>query len=125
MRAEERRPLGADGVQHQGDVVQVILEALAARPAVGQATAQAVQQDQPGEGAQLVQEPGHRRLHPLQPQMAGVARQKDQVDFAVPEHLVADPAAIGAAGEADGRTKAHRPSLRPRFPSHYHPTQLR
>jgi hypothetical protein len=105
MGAEQRRPLRADGVQDQAGVVQVVLEALATRPAVGQAVAQAVQQDQPREGGQLVQEPGHRRLHPLQPQMAGIAMQENQVQVGVAEHLVGEPAAVRAAGEADGRTK--------------------
>jgi hypothetical protein len=69
--AEERRPLRADAVQDQGNVVHVVLEALATWPSVGQAAAQAVQQNQPREGGQLVQEPGYRRLLPQQPQMGG------------------------------------------------------
>jgi hypothetical protein len=42
MATEERRPLRADRIQDQGDVVHVVLEALAGGAAVGQAAAQAV-----------------------------------------------------------------------------------
>jgi hypothetical protein len=110
--AEQRRPLGADGVQDQAEVVHVLLEGLAAGAAVGQAGAEAVQQDEPREGGQLAQEPGHRRLLPLQPQMGGIARHEDQVQLAVAEHLVGELVPVRAAGEADGWAKAHPRSLR-------------
>ena len=94
--AEEGRPLGADGVQDQGDVVHVVLEALAAGATVGWAATEAVEQDEPREGGQLVQEPGHRRLLPQQPQMGGIAEQEDQVQLGV-----ADPAPSTAATPPD------------------------
>jgi hypothetical protein len=96
--AEGGGALGADRVEHEANVVHVLLEGLAARPAVGQAVAEPVHHDQPRERREPAQELGQVTVLPQQAQVGRVADQEDQVKVRVAEDLVGDVVPVGATG---------------------------
>jgi hypothetical protein len=107
VAAEERRPPRPDGRHHATHVVHLVVEGVPGRPPVGQTIAQPVEQDQPGERRQLVQEAGERRVLPDEPQVGGPPEQEDEVQVALAHHLVGEPASVLPAGELEGRAVAH------------------
>ena len=113
VAAEQGHPLRADGGHDGLDVVHLVLEHVVARPAVRQAAAHPVVQQQPRERRQLVEEGGERGVLPQQPQVGRPAEREDEVQVAIPGHLVGDAAAVGALGVVERRAVAHaRKSMR-------------
>jgi hypothetical protein len=112
VAAEERGPLGPGGGQDAADVVHLVVEGVPGRAPVREAVAEAVEQEQPGERRQLAQEPGERRVLPHQPEVGRPPEQEHQVQVALADHLVGQPAPVPATGVVERWAVAHGPSLR-------------
>jgi hypothetical protein len=112
VAAEQRDPPRAGGGQDRPHVVHLVLERVPALPAVGQAAAGPVEQDQPGERRELVEKGRERRVLPHEPEVAGPAEEEDEVEVALSDHLVGDAAAVLTAGVPERRAIAHGQSLR-------------
>jgi hypothetical protein len=112
VATEEGHPPGPGGVQDAADVVHLVVEGVPGRAPVREAVAEAVEQEQPGERRQLAQEPGERRVLPQQTQVGRPPEQEHQVQIAVADDLVGQPAPVPAVGVGEGRAVAHARSVR-------------
>src|SRR5207253_7793007 len=97
LRGEERDPFRADGLHHGPEVVRQILEwrKVLRREAVGQPGAAPVDEDQPRERRELLEEAGIRKELPLPEEVRRVAGEIEQVDRTVADDLVRDIDALG------------------------------
>jgi hypothetical protein len=107
VAAEQRGLLRADGRHDRPHVVHLVLEHDPADPAVRQAATRAVEQDQPRERRQLVEEARERRVLPHEPQVGGPPEQEHEVQVAAAGHLIGDAAAVRAEGVLERRAVAH------------------
>jgi hypothetical protein len=87
---EERRPLGADGVHHRPDVVHPGLEVRQVGHAIREPGAPLVEEDQPREGRQPLEEPAARGLLPEDLEVRHPAGDEDEVPRRIAQHLVGD-----------------------------------
>ena len=87
---EQRGALGAGGVHHGADVVHALLERRRSGDRVGEPGAALVEQDQPRERGELVEEPGDARVGPLQVQVRDEARHEHEVERPVADDLISD-----------------------------------
>jgi hypothetical protein len=97
----QRRALAADGVEHGGEVLDLVLELERAGERVGQPGPAAVDQDQPRELRLALEQPREGRLLPQVLDVRDDAGDEDEVERPVAEHLVRDrrvaPAGVSRA----------------------------
>ena len=98
MIANSDRPLGAGGVQHGAHVVDLLLERRRPRAAVGHARAAAVEEDQPAERGQPVEEAGDGGVLPEGLDRGEGLRDVHEVARAVADHLVGDRHTVAGLG---------------------------
>ena len=88
--SEQRGALRAGGVHHRADVVHAILQRRRRGDRVGKPRAALVEQDQPRERGELVEEARDPRVRPLQVQVRDEARHEHEVERTVADDLVGD-----------------------------------
>ena len=89
-KAEQRRPLGADSVEHRSDVRDALLERRHVRNRIGKAGSGLVIQDQPSEGGEPFEKAAEAQVGPLQVEMRDETRDDDQIRPTVSDDLVRD-----------------------------------
>jgi len=96
---EERGTLRTDGLEDCADVVHPLLERRqpVVRDTVGQPSATLVEQDEPREGCETLEEVRHRRLLPHHLDVRHPTRHVDEIARAIPDDLVRD-VQVAAAG---------------------------
>jgi hypothetical protein len=89
-KAEQRRPLGADRVEHRPDVRDALLERGHVRNRIGEAGSGLVIQDQPREGGEPLEEAAEAQVRPLQVEMRDETGDDDEVRPTISDDLVRD-----------------------------------
>jgi hypothetical protein len=97
---EDRRALAAGGVHHRLQVVHRLLQGRRPPGPVGEALLALVEDDEPRERGEATEEAGDRGISHVHLHVGDETGDEDEVERALPVHLVgdADPAGVGVVG---------------------------